>query len=73
MKYNLVNWLEEFKMGGCIEGQKQDITVDTKLKITKKRRISSIEDVLDPKACRGGPTERKTTLIRRNFIKNVAS
>jgi len=60
-------------MGGCIEGQKQNITVGTTLNSTKKRRISSIEDVLNPKACRGGPTERRTTLIRRNFIKNIAS
>lgn len=57
-------------MGGCIEGQNQDLIVDPAFKTLKIRRASSIENTLNPKVCRGGPTERNSTLIRRNFVRN---
>ena len=59
-------------MGACIEGTDNNVLVVPQPQRRRiKRRVSSIEDVLDPKLCRGGRTDRKTTIIRRNFLGNA--
>lgn len=56
-------------MGACIEGQKNTISINqNEIVRSQKRKASSIEDVMDPRLCRGGTTKKKSTLIRRQFL-----
>jgi hypothetical protein len=46
-------------MGVCIQGQDNNIAVNAVKKGNKrKRRISSIENLMDPKLCRWGTTDK---------------